>query len=103
MATAKKKEKKFIDMSGVEIDNGVPIPAGAGTRSKYPWADMEAGQSFFIPGISAVQARGVYGSGRGWCVRNNANLKCVHKAEEGGYRFWLDYVSAPAVEASGDE
>jgi len=32
----------------IKIEKGVPLPAsGAGRPSKYPWGDMEVGDSFF--------------------------------------------------------
>lgn len=36
----------------ITIDTNVPMPtsSGAGAPSKYPFADMEVGESFFIEG-----------------------------------------------------
>lgn len=39
-------------MSDFTLEKNVPIPAAlrAGRKSKYPWASMEVGDSFFVPG-----------------------------------------------------
>jgi hypothetical protein len=35
----------------IKIEKGVPVPEGLGRRkTKYPWADMEVGDSFWAPG-----------------------------------------------------
>lgn len=36
-------------MSKIGIDKNVPIPTKADRTTKYPWADMEIGDSFFVP------------------------------------------------------
>lgn len=38
-------------MSDIKIDKNVPIPKNSG-RGKYPWTDMEVGDSFCIPTMS---------------------------------------------------
>lgn len=37
-------------MSEFKIEKSVPVPASlAGRRAKYPWRDMDVGDSFFVP------------------------------------------------------
>ena len=38
-------------MSEIKIDKGVPIPKidGLGRHHKYPWHDLNVGDSFFVP------------------------------------------------------
>ena len=35
---------------GIEIEDGIPIPPAEGRASKYPWDEINIGQSFLIPG-----------------------------------------------------
>ncbi|RID91871.1 hypothetical protein D2N39_11580 [Gemmobacter lutimaris] len=39
--------------TGVSLRRGIPMPeVVSGRRAKYPWDDMEVGESFFIGGVS---------------------------------------------------
>ena len=49
------------DRVKVRVDKSIPFPASAPRRSKWPWARMEVGDSFLIPGKTAVQCGGVVG------------------------------------------
>lgn len=48
--------------TAIKVDKGIPRPRGAGRRggTKYPWEDMQVGDSFAVPlrgrPASAVQA-----------------------------------------------
>ena len=33
----------------IKIDKGIPLPEDTRSRSNYPFADMEVGDSIFIP------------------------------------------------------
>lgn len=66
----------------IEITKGVPTPRGR--RSKYPFRDMEIGDSFFAPGSSVI---GIHG-----CARRHRPMRftCRSVVEDGvaGIRVW---------------
>lgn len=71
-----------------EIERGVPVPKRNQSRreSKYPCAEMEIGDSFFIP-AGQVKAPAAY------AVAVSANKrfperKFVPRTVEGGMRIW---------------
>ena len=68
--------------SNIEITKGVPTPRGR--KSKYPFRDMEVGDSFFAPGSSVI---GIHG-----CARRHRPMKftCRSIVENGvaGIRVW---------------
>ena len=68
--------------SVIEITKGLPTPRGR--RSKYPFRDMEVGDSFFAPGSSVI---GIHG-----CARRHRPMKftCRSVVEDGvvGIRVW---------------
>ena len=45
------------DDGKIHLDKGVPSP-DRHQRSKYPWDDMEVGDSFFAPGTKASSLNG---------------------------------------------
>ena len=59
-------------MSEYKIDQNIPLPS---RRGKYPWATLEVGDSFFVPGIKTAafsarpRAQGPLG-GRKYTSRN---------------------------------
>ena len=65
-----------------EITKGLPTPRGR--KSKYPFRDMEVGDSFFSPGSSVI---GIHG-----CARRHRPMKftCRSVVEDGvaGIRVW---------------
>ena len=71
LATAKGLTRMF------KIEKGVPMPLGAGSGPgfprKYPFAEMEVGDSFFAPGITSRNIAGCFShaskSGRKFCLR----------------------------------
>ncbi len=69
----------------ITIEKNVPLPDGQGsdTRSKYPTADMEVGDSFAI--VATYQ--------RAYSIMRNANKlrapkKFTMRRTEEGYRIW---------------
>lgn len=66
----------------IEINRGLPPPRGR--RSKYPFREMEIGDSFFAPGSSVI---GIHG-----CARRHRPMKftCRSLVENGiaGIRVW---------------
>lgn len=68
------------------IEDGHPIPAARqnnSRRAKYPWADLEIGQSFFVEG-AALRSMSSTASHAG---RRNGK-KFIARAAEGGVRVW---------------
>lgn len=73
-------------MSGstVKIDKDVPLPSRSGFHSKYPWEEMEVGDSFMMEGKTNTSAHG-------HCYQWNKKLapkKFVARKIEGGCRVW---------------
>ena len=66
----------------IAITKGLPTPRGR--RAKYPFRDMEIGDSFFAPGSSVI---GIHG-----CARRHRPMRftCRSVVEEGvpGIRVW---------------
>ncbi len=69
-----------------KIEDGHAIPASRRAtvrRAKYPWADLEVGQSFFVPG-AALRSMGSTASHAG----RRSGKKFIARAVEGGVRVW---------------
>lgn len=65
--------------SPIKIEKGVPIPD---RRGKYPWADMDVGDSFFVATDKVENfRRNVYG-------KNRNGKKFTARAEGNGVRVW---------------
>ena len=66
----------------IVITKGLPAPRGR--RAKYPFRDMEIGDSFFAPGSSVI---GIHG-----CARRHRPMRftCRSVVEDGvsGIRVW---------------
>ena len=65
----------------IAIEKGVPIPVGR--RSKYPWRDMEVGDSFFVRGKTSATLNGARVN-----AQNGTRFKFKLKNVEGGVRVW---------------
>ena len=66
----------------MKVEKGIPIPRGNKSRSKYPWLEMEVGDSFFTT-ESAHRVR---------CAADKRQQKWGEKYTvkkvEGGVRCW---------------
>lgn len=66
----------------IEINKGLPTPRGR--KTKYPFREMDVGDSFFAPGSSVI---GIHG-----CARRHRPMKftCRSMVENGvaGIRVW---------------
>ncbi len=78
-----------------EIQKNVPVVQGKGPASKYPWAQMESGDSILVPdttgGTPEDHQRRISNNAREW-IRRTANRKgwSVKTAREGNaVRVWL--------------
>jgi hypothetical protein len=67
-----------------KIDKSVPIPETVATKRKYPFGEMNVGDSIFFSGIntqgSPVKAAKLYFKRKG--------QKCLVKREGDGMRVW---------------
>jgi hypothetical protein len=74
-----------------EIEDNVPAPDGS--QTKYPWAQMESGQSIKVPieeGKSAEDmSRALYNNARDWLGRNRPGWKPRTRREGNFIRVWL--------------
>ena len=66
-----------------KIDKGVPMGPGKrrGRPRKYPFPDMEVGDSFFVPNLK--NPRPLFAS----CAKH-VGMKAAVRAEGDGYRVW---------------
>ncbi len=72
-------------MSKFVIEKNVPIPLKGNVRRKYPFAQMEVGDSIFVAG-DAAKTENISCSANAYGKRNGAKFsaRCV----EGGVRIW---------------
>jgi hypothetical protein len=64
----------------VEVEREVPLPK---LRHKYPYEQMEVGESFFVPGMSLqVLCNSNYWAGKKY------GRKFIARCEKGGIRVW---------------
>lgn len=73
-------------MSEFTIEEDIPIPdahRGLGVSPKYPFREMNIGDSFFVPDMKAneLSARATY-------YGKSLNMKFTVRAVEGGARIW---------------
>lgn len=68
---------------GIQIDSDVPLPRSRGTRSTYPWAELEVGESFFIPDKKLNST-----SGSASYFEIKTGFKYTRRSENGGVRVW---------------
>lgn len=66
----------------IEVEKGIPMPPPR-SHTKYPWHDMDVGDSFFIKDgntnkVSTAGRTNKQKTGRSYCVRQ----------VEGGVRVW---------------
>jgi hypothetical protein len=67
-------------ISEVEVSKDVPLPV---SRKKYPYTDMDVGDSFFVPeGKLQLVCNYNYRAGK------RLGLKFIARKEDGGVRVW---------------
>lgn len=72
-------------MSEIKIEKGIPIPEGDGRRGrapKYPWRNMEVGDSFFVREKPSAVARGACEAGK------RCGRKFISRRIDDGVRIW---------------
>ena len=74
-----------------KVEKNIPLSSPLGFRwnTKYPWPEMEDGDSFIIPLAESKAPNSLMISGNDWCRRNNPSLRCLARVEEDGVRVWL--------------
>ncbi len=72
-----------------KVENNIAIPT---RRTKYPFADMNVNDSFFIATDNPVKERAlVHASYRNWCFSRHMFIhdrKIIVRVVEGGLRVW---------------
>ena len=73
-------------METIKIENGIPMPElkHRGKKCKYPYAQMEVGQSF----VSDSMPTTMISACSSWAKRNNPKWKFRVVSENGGSRIW---------------
>lgn len=71
-------------MAEFKIDKNVPMPKGVRGpgKTKYPWREMEVGDSFLLP--ASLASRGIVGASNN---RYAPRRFAIRKTPE-GYRIW---------------
>ena len=70
-------------MTQIKIDKGVPVPGESrGANGKYPFGDMEVGDSFFVD----IKQQSFCSAAAGYAKRHNK--KFTTRSENGGTRVW---------------
>ena len=67
----------------MKIDKNIPIPED---RKRYPWKEMEVGDSFFIEGKEASQIGGI----ANFANRTYKPKHFITRTVKGGVRIWRD-------------
>ncbi len=75
-------------MSKFVVDKDIPIPErmGSDRRRKYPWPDMEVGDSVFIESSELRERKAISGSAYGYA--RDSKKKFTIRAVDGGFRVW---------------
>jgi hypothetical protein len=79
----------------MKVEKGVPLPTkrSGGHNSKYPWAEMEDGDSVLIERIGdepfANTQRRVSNNSREWLKRNREGWTAITAREGNGIRVWF--------------
>lgn len=71
-------------MSEFKIEKGIPVPSHRGAPSKYPWEQMEVGDSFFVPAEDTTKNFGSLARTSG----KRMGAKFTSRKLDGGWRVW---------------
>lgn len=66
-----------------KIERGIPVPSARGALIKYPWAEMEVGDSLFFPAGNHPSVSAISGQ---WATRHGR--KFTTRKVDGGVRVW---------------
>ncbi len=69
-----------------KIEKGLAPPTGArGPAPKYPWRELEVGDSFLVP-LSVAPTKSIASQACNFGTRNGMKLSC--RMVDGGTRIW---------------
>ena len=73
-----------------QVEKNVPLPMpGERASAKYPWRQMDVGDSFFVPGVKASKLTNASTSFVHWArKRENITMQFAARTVEGGARIW---------------
>lgn len=76
---------KLVGGAEIKIEKGVPVPPRRTRKgiSKYPFRQMEVGDSFLMPDYTVVRAWGILGP-----YAKRLGQKYTVRTVEGGARVW---------------
>jgi len=63
-----------------KVEKGIPVPP---VKNKYPWLQMEVGDSFFVPGVTCKEFRTQPSS-----AGRRYGRKYASRSVDGGVRVW---------------
>jgi hypothetical protein len=71
----------------IKVDKGIPLPQqkGSGRRPKYPWLDMEIGDSFTVP---PGTRKSLAGSGNRQARLAGLPHRFTQRIDNGEMRVW---------------
>tara|TARA_Y100000817_G_scaffold65790_1_gene49707 strand:+ start:1422 stop:1661 length:240 start_codon:yes stop_codon:yes gene_type:complete len=75
----------------MQIEKTVPMPEVPQRRrySRYPWEDMEVGDSFHVPTTSKQTAQSsLIGAANSWAGRHAPDRKFITRRDPDGVRIW---------------
>lgn len=81
----KNTEKQNIEKIQYEIEKGVEMPVRASRAPKYPWAEMQNGDSFKHPLSLSSAVSSANGARK---IKGNENKKFVAREKDGVVRVW---------------
>jgi len=79
-----------MESPGFNVEHGVPIPQRRNAPKRYPFRDMEIGDSFFVP-LNGEKSSKVFARIAGAAIRDarsRGGIKYAVRSVEGGVRVW---------------
>jgi len=70
-----------------EIEKNISVKSENQGYSKYPWWEMEIGDSFKVDGYSYAKQNGLGTNGRDWAKRNNPEVRFKTRKEGDSVRI----------------
>jgi hypothetical protein len=74
-------------MTEWKIEKGIPFPTGYNTRwRRYPWPEMEVGDSVLVPGEGRTHTTRVSNAAKGYGKKHG--MQFITRTVDGGARVW---------------
>ncbi len=67
----------------IQIDKNIPIPKGRSSYARYPWRELQVGDSFFVLNKVAAGISGYFAP-----LRRKYGLRFTSRSVDGGVRIW---------------